>query len=168
MVCNVCPVKRSGPGAAGDGREKRREKWHPVIRPCVMCVMCVMTPGRHCSNVNQNTRKRLFHVCWNWVCSLSWKWHFHQDQASSITAKYPDTSELIIILHCPVCSIRSLIQLIMCYWHRLGRLGERIQLCNIMINIYITDNYSMSLHLIFSGCVSISSSRSATAADDRR
>ena len=31
------------------------------------------------------------------------------------------------------------IQLIVCYWHR-----ERIHLCNAMINIYISDRYSMS------------------------
>ena len=41
-------------------------------------------------------------------------------------------------------------QLMMCYWH-----WERIQLCNAMINIYISDRYSMSSRRLFSGCVSI-------------
>lgn len=41
-------------------------------------------------------------------------------------------------------------QLIMCYWH-----WERIHLCNAMINIYISDRYSMSSRRLFSGCVSI-------------
>ena len=36
MQCNVCPVKRSGPGLVTEERREEEEKWHPVIRDRVM------------------------------------------------------------------------------------------------------------------------------------
>ena len=36
MQCNVCPVKRSGPGLVTEEKREEEEKWHPVIRDRVM------------------------------------------------------------------------------------------------------------------------------------
>ena len=118
----------------------------------------VMTPAPAPDTDTQHRRKKTCHA----PCVLMFELRVCSSSQRSVT--FPGSwskqtrplSDLIILM---LLSSSDIIlravsghctQLMMCYWH-----WERIQLCNAMINIYISDRYSMSSRRLFSGCVSI-------------
>ena len=60
MQCNVCPVKRSGPGLVTEERREEEEKWYPVIRaPCHDTSPC---SGHWHRTDTQHRRKKTCHA----------------------------------------------------------------------------------------------------------
>ena len=143
MHSNVCPVKRSGPGLVTEERREEEEKWHPVIR--------VMS--WHQARHSAHTRRRTCRVFWCLssglflltevslsrhpvntplpspdlcVTLLSWYYHHHQIQ---ILSRVPH----------PVTITADDVLLTL----RADTLMQR------MINIYISDRYSMSSRVYF-------------------
>ena len=182
MHGNVCPVKRSGPGLVTEERREEEEKWHPVIRAHVM-TPAPDTGARHRTDTYRGDQtqqeENMSCVCFDvWASGLflitevSLSLH-HQVNRPDLTVwpYYPYKSWYYYYLHHQILilswELHPVVTLYTADNVLLTQGTDTLMQC-WMINIYISDRYSMSSPpSIFRLCLYLCViTRPATAADE--